>query len=261
MEKQKVPILVYHHVYPDDTPNVERAEEGQTVTGIISVSTLRKQLQFIKDEGWTVISTTQLSDWLKKKTSIPEMSVVLQFDNGWLDTLNTAVPLLAEFGYTSICYAITQGVQAATEGKESSTRTRSEGVIVKPFLTWDGVKRLVEAGCEIGAHTHTHCQIQVKLEEQGADAIIEEVEISNQLFEQGAGLAPAHFAYPSGSRSQSSDDILAPKYTTLRRWRDNPQPINWVFTDADTPLTAIECQNIDNCVRFEDFTRIFQEAS
>ena len=93
------------------------------------------------------------------------------------------------------------------------------------------------------------------------DAIIEEVEISNQLFEQSAGLAPVHFAYPSGSRSQSSDDILAPKYTTLRRWRDNPQPIHWVFTDADTPLTEIECQNIDNCVGFEDFTRIFQEAS
>ncbi len=67
MEKQKVPILVYHHVYSDDTPNVERAEEGQTVTGIISVSAFRKQLKFIKDEGWTVISTAQLSDWLKKR--------------------------------------------------------------------------------------------------------------------------------------------------------------------------------------------------
>ena len=71
---------------------------------------------------------------------------------------------------------------------------------------------------------------------------------------------PEHFAYPSGSRDDRTDAMLAPHYRSLRRWTFSHPP-RWEFTDGRTPPHALECQNIDNTVAFEDFVRIFDEAA
>ena len=49
-------------------------------------------------------------------------------------------------------------------------------------------------------------------------------------------------------------------YESLRLWRVD-FPITWAFTDSTTSLQAIEGQNIDLRVPFDDFKRIFEHAS
>ena len=49
-------------------------------------------------------------------------------------------------------------------------------------------------------------------------------------------------------------------YESLRLWRVD-FPITWAFTDGETSLQAIEGQNIDLRVPFDDFKRIFEHAS
>ena len=49
-------------------------------------------------------------------------------------------------------------------------------------------------------------------------------------------------------------------YESLRLWRVD-FPITWAFTDGTTSLQAIEGQNIDLRVPFDDFKRIFEHAS
>ena len=214
---------------------------------------------YIAEEGWKVISTTRILDWLLDDVPLPERSVALHFDNGWLDTRTAAMPILQEFVMTGTCYLITEAINASSEGKSTTIRTQTEGLIEKPFMTWDHAEELIGAGWEIGAHTATHCKLADKLTNEGDEGVIWEVESSNSVFAERLGFVAAHFAYPSGSRNERTDELLAPYYRSLRLWHYN-YPIVWTFTDRNTSRLALDCQNVDNTVPFEDFVRIFNEA-
>ena len=255
---QRVPILVYHHVHPDGHPDLANAPSGKA-TGTVSRSEFRRQMTHIVEQGWEVVSTTQVVDWLEHNARLPARAMALHFDNGWLDTMTVAMPILRELGMAAMAYVITEGTTAATEGQGTTINTTTEGVIEKPFLTWEHVRELLDAGWEVGGHTATHARLGELCEREGDQAVVREIEASNEEFDRRLGQTPAHFAYPSGSRSRQTDVLLAEHYRSLRLWHYGYPP-EWTFTDGDTSPLALECQNIDSMVSFEDFSRIFVEA-
>ncbi len=256
---QRIPILVYHHVYPDGSPELEVS--GEQGAGILSESSLRQQIECLLATDWHNVSTTQIVDWLEGKGELPSpKSFALHFDNGWLDTYETALAVTDSCGVHATCFPITDGVEAATAGESAAVRTLTEGVVEKPFMTWEQAGQLIQHGWEIGAHTATHCKVGDKQESDGDDAIIAEAETSNDLFEQRLGMVPDHFAYPSGSRNQRSDELLSRFYRSLRLWHFE-QPIKWTFTQRDTSPLAVDCQNIDVRVPFEEFERLLGAAT
>lgn len=252
---QRVPILVYHHVYADAD-----AQRAGKVQGVIALSEFVRHMRFIRDEGWTVVSTSDLIDWLTVAGSLPKRACVIHFDNGWQDTYTIAQPVLAEFGFTATCFPITSGVDAASANKSAAVRTLTEGWVEKPFMTWSQVASLHESDWQIGAHTHTHCKIADKHTSEGDDAVLWEAHTSNERFEKELGFCPEHFAYPSGSRNDRTDELLAGIYRSLRLWHWQ-WPIQWTFTEQTTSTCGVHCQNIDALVPMDDFQRIFYEAA
>ena len=182
MPGQLVPILVYHHVYPEDAPEL-RPANFDTGAGIIGEDALRHHLQFVTDHGWQVVSTTRIVNWLTSGTDLPARALALHFDNGWLDTVNVTLPILRHFGMTATCYPITSGIAAASSGKSAAVRTLTEGTVEKPFMTWDHLQQLVDAGWEIGGHTHTHCKVADQHAAEGDEGVLREVQASHALFE------------------------------------------------------------------------------
>ena len=255
---QRVPILVYHHVYPDDDPGTTPIS-FERATGIIGKSEFRRQLAYIAEHGWEVVSTSRVVDWLDGAATLPRRAVALHFDNGWLDTTTVALPALQEYGFTGTSYVITGGTSAASGGEAATVRTSTEGAISKPFLTWDHVRGLLDAGWEIGAHTVTHPRLGEVQEKDGDGNVLKEVEESNRTFAGQLGFVPAHFAYPSGSRNERTDELLSGLYRSLRLWGFG-YPARWGFTDRHSSPMALDCQNVDSTVSFEDFVRIFAEA-
>ena len=255
---RRVPILVYHHVYPQDAPELTRATFA-TGAGIIGRQAFQDHLDYALTQGWTFVSTTRAVDWLSQGAPLPPKAAVLHFDNGWLDTATVVLPLLRELGLAATCFPITDGVEAASQGRSTAVRTLTEGVVEHPFMTWDQVGELAAAGWEIGAHTATHCKMADRHAQAGDAGVIEEAEQANALFSHHLGAVPAHFAYPSGSRTQCTDTLLAPFYRSLRLW-DFEWPVRWTFTHEGTSPLNLACQNIDLRVPFEDFTRLFDEA-
>ena len=55
-----VPILVYHHVYGDDDPELAHT----TGAGVVTATALRRQVMHLLDEGWRVVATGDLVDGL-----------------------------------------------------------------------------------------------------------------------------------------------------------------------------------------------------
>ena len=255
---QRIPILVYHHVYQDDHPELVEAT-GEKATGVIGESRFRRQMSYIAEGGWTVVSTSQVVDWLEKDTALPQRSAVLHFDNGWLDTCTIALPILREYGLTGTSYVISDATEAASQGKPALVRTSTEGYVERSCITWAQGEELLEAGWEIGAHTATHPRLADLHAQEGDGGVLAEVERSNAVYAQRLGFVPAHFAYPSGSRNERTDALLAPFYRSLRLWSFSNPPV-WTIVDRDASPLALECQNIDSTVSFEDFVRIFDEA-
>ena len=147
MKRQRVPILVYHHVYADDAPELQAAV-GDAGAGIIGRSQFLRQVRYIAEHGWQVVSTTRIVDWLGGDRAafgdkaLPQKAVALHFDNGWLDTYSVTLPILREWGVAATCFPITDGIEAATHGRSATVRTLTEGVVDKPFMTWDHLARL-----------------------------------------------------------------------------------------------------------------------
>jgi peptidoglycan/xylan/chitin deacetylase (PgdA/CDA1 family) len=254
MQPKRIPILVYHHVYPDD-----QAAEAGAVAGVIGVSVFTRQLAHVRTQGGQVVSTSAVIDWLREDKPLPPKAFALHFDNGWLDTFTVILPILRDLGWVATCFPITRGIVAASAGESAAVRTLTEGNVEKPFMTWQQLGELRENGWEIGGHTHTHCKAADKHAAEGDGAILEEIETSHGLFEKNLGQAPDHFAYPSGSRNAHTDALLADRYRSLRLWRWD-WPIRWTFTDKSTSHLGIECQNIDARVPDADFEAIFREA-
>ena len=255
---QRIPILVYHHVYPDGAGELDVNKPGEC-TGVIAESAFRRQMQYLADNKMEVVSTSNVVDWLIDDAPLPEHAVVLHFDNGWLDTLTVAKPVLDSFGFTATCFVITDSANATSEGKPAAIRTKTEGIVEKPFMTWNQIRELVAAGWEIGAHTASHCRMADKHEAEGDEGVLDEVDRPSAAFQEQLGRLPLHFAYPSGSRNTRTDELLQDHYRSLRLWHFEEQPV-WSFTENTTSRLAIDCQNIDNTVTIADFERVFEEA-
>ena len=121
-----VPILVYHHVYPDHSAELAEAVAERTA-GVIGQSEFTRHLELLRSGGWTVACTSRVVDWLLGDSGLPAKAAVLHFDNGWLDTATVVKPLLDDFGYTATCFPITDGVEAASSGRSAAVRTLTEG--------------------------------------------------------------------------------------------------------------------------------------
>ena len=227
---------------------------------MIGLGEFSRQMQFLRDEGWRVVSTSGIVAWLLDGGTLPPKACAVHFDNGWLDTFSVALPALRDFGITATCFPITSGIEAAAAGSSKRVRTLTEGQVEHPFMNWGHLQALLDAGWEIGAHTHTHGKMADTHASLADAGVVQEVEESHRLFQKHLGQVPSHFAYPSGSRTTRTDELLASHYRSLRLWRWD-WPIRWFFTDATTSRLGLECQNIDARVPWEDFRRICREAA
>ncbi len=62
----------------------------------------------------------------------------------------------------------------------------------------------------MGPHTHSHVDVRAV----DADALAEEVDVSNQLIAKRLGTAPRHFAYPWGYWSEPAEALVRERYET-----------------------------------------------
>lgn len=99
-----VPILVYHSVSPDASWLPWAANTS------IRPETLRRHLRALKAGGWTVISTARLISDRSAGRSLPRRSVVLHFDDAYLDNFLFAAPILREFEAPATFFASTDFV-------------------------------------------------------------------------------------------------------------------------------------------------------
>lgn len=171
------PILLYHAVC-DDPP-------GWIAPFTVSPAVFAAHLGAVEASGRQPLTVSQYLDGLRGRSDLPPRPVVITFDDGFADFARNALPALIARGLPSTLY-VTTGALAGAGGE----------CVLPPaaMLRTADLADLEAAGVEIGAHSHTHRQLDLL---PGREVAME-VSRSADVLAQALGHHIRSFAYPHG---------------------------------------------------------------
>jgi len=202
MTSQNIPVLMYHHVGP----------EGGSLT--VAVNHFEQQIRGLAEQGYHSLRANEIEAFFKGE-AMPEKSVVLTFDDGYLDNWVYAHPVLRKYGMTGIMFIITgligdgsvrphqgQGNTLPTWYPHHESKTQMFGEQPdQVMLRWDEIFAMQEAGTfEFHSHTHTHKRwdLLCSTAQQKTDALHEDLHDSKRCLQERLGAASSHLCWPQG---------------------------------------------------------------
>jgi len=126
-----VPVLLYHHVVPDD-------QATKDTCYCVSTTNFQAQMSWLSEHGYTGIPVTQLVEVLQNGGQLPPHPVAITFDDGMLDIYTTAFPIMQHYGFSGTLFLIAAWING-------------EGV-----MNTAEVQEMISNGWEIGSHSMTH---------------------------------------------------------------------------------------------------------
>lgn len=199
-----VPVLMYHHVCP--------------APGLVTVSPniFRAHMEMLKHEGYTTLSGDTFLAYLQGRAAVPDKSVVITFDDGYLDNYLHAYPILKGLGLHAIIFVVTgwvgEGVARDIKSvppcpdhsrcKAAIREGRADGVM----LRWTEIE-LMQASGTIEFHSHTHRHVRWE-----------------QMYPD-----------PSVALMHLREDLIASRHHLVARLGERPYQLCWpwgIFDDA-----------------------------
>ena len=172
-----VPVLLYHAV--TTTP-------GDLIAPFtVPPCEFERHLDVVAGSGRPVTTFGDLVDGGPPPGAGSDGPVVITFDDGYADFAESALPALRERSLPATLF-VTTGWLAGGGPREPGPTDR--------MLAWSQLPELVEAGVELGAHSHSHPQ----LDTLPAAALREELRTPRDRLEQALGRRVDLVAYPHG---------------------------------------------------------------
>jgi len=153
-----VPVLMYHHVSPS--------------AGMITTSpeNFTRQIAGLARAGYHSLTAGQFAGFLRGEP-VPKKSILLTFDDGYLDNYVYAHPVLERYGMHALLFLITgligEGPVRLCQGQDKAlpatpAHKQAKALMFSPekdqvMLRWSEVALMRERGTfEFHSHTHTH---------------------------------------------------------------------------------------------------------
>lgn len=97
-------VLMYHHILtPKEKADSPFAKRNTTTTSV----EFNQQMDYLKDNGFTTISTEDLEGYLNRQVNLPARSIVITLDDGNISSRIYAYPKLKQLGFTADQFIIT----------------------------------------------------------------------------------------------------------------------------------------------------------
>ncbi len=125
-----IPILCYHNFNPTKPGSMNLRPEK-----------FAEQLQWLKDNGFTVIPLTEAVEYLQgKRSTLPKKAVVITADDGWQSVYTYMFPLVRKYNVPVTLFIYPQTISAG-----------------KNAMTWEELQELKATGLfDIQGHTYSH---------------------------------------------------------------------------------------------------------
>lgn len=200
-DKVFLPIIMYHSILKD-----RKLQNDYTV----SPALFENDLKYLKNNGYTTVTVSDLTNYVFKNGSLPEKSVMITFDDGYYNNYYYVYPLLKKYGCKAVISPIAYMTQKFTETPDVSV---SYG-----HVTTDDIKEMVTSGyVEIQNHSynmHTLNPRRGVSQKQGENletykqAITEDISKAQNYLKTNAGITPVCFVYPFGAQSKNTEEII-----------------------------------------------------
>ena len=202
---RSVPVLMYHHVSP--------------AAGAVTVSPehFADQMAMLAREGYTTLGARAFGEYLAGKR-VPAKSIVLTFDDGYLDNWVHAHPVLAKHGFTALGFLVSGWVTSGPVRPNAVDSTSAEdlpnllghsaakaaieaGETDRAVMRWSEIDAMRQAGTfEFHSHTHTH----TRWDRVSANASAKRASLRDDLLQARAALTQHlgdvsdHLCWPQG---------------------------------------------------------------
>ena len=178
--RQPIAILTYHQI--EAVP-----PSGAPFRSIyVTPSAFARQMAMLKLLGYQGLSMSALMSYLTGERTGKVVGITL--DDGYLNNLTHALPVLARHGFSATCYAVSQ-----LAGK-TNLWDAEIGIAQTPLMNADQLRQWVAGGQEIGSHTRHH----VRLGQTDAATCRQEIMQSKAELEGLIDAPVNHFCYPYG---------------------------------------------------------------
>jgi peptidoglycan/xylan/chitin deacetylase (PgdA/CDA1 family) len=168
-------VLMYHSVAPYD-------EDPFQVT--ITPQRFEQQMRWLRSRGLRGVSMGELLDAMAEGRA--HRLVGLTFDDGYVDFVRNAMPVLARYGFTATAFVLA--------GRLGGENAWSRPGPHKPLLTAAQVREIACSGNEIASHGLEH----VSLLKADDTQLREETVRSRAVLQDLVGQPIRGFAYPYG---------------------------------------------------------------
>ena len=175
------PILMYHKV------GAELANPADTYLNV-TVGSFRRQMQALTGLGYRARPCGDVLEAIRKGQTLPRKTFAITFDDGYRCVGETAVPVLAEFGFPATVFVVSDCVGTTNQWD------RDTGHPEIPLMDWQKLRELQTLGWEIGGHSRTHPHLNGLTESEAYAQIVE----SKQATEAKLGENLRAFCYPYG---------------------------------------------------------------
>jgi peptidoglycan/xylan/chitin deacetylase (PgdA/CDA1 family) len=179
-----IPILLFHSV----SNNPSRYAQRFAVT----VERFQEQLDLIIASGRTALTVSAIVEMLRDGPSLPERPIVITFDDGYSDFSEVVVSALHDRGLAATLYVTTGFLSGRPE--IAAPRPSEDRM-----LSWSELTQVSSSLVEIGAHSHSHLELDVLPRKKAWQEITE----CKRLLEAELGAPVRSFAYPHGYFSQT----------------------------------------------------------
>ncbi|MFK2899885.1 polysaccharide deacetylase family protein [Dyella jejuensis] len=152
----------------------------------VSPGAFARQMWLLARWGYTGLSMNDAMPYLRGERH--GRIAVITLDDGYVDNLESALPILQRHGFTATCYVVSGGI-----GRCNSWDAEKLG-IEKPLMNAAQLRAWHDGGMEVGAHTRSHPRLTQCSDAQLRDEIAgSKTELEDQL-----GAPVTQFCYPYG---------------------------------------------------------------
>jgi peptidoglycan/xylan/chitin deacetylase (PgdA/CDA1 family) len=177
-------VLMYHKVNDVD---------GNTVT--VPIGQFDEQMAQIGELGYTVVSLDDVIAHYVERRPLPRQSVLITFDDGYLDNLENALPILHRHGYPAVLFAPI-GYLGGGRPLPHDEHLAARG-IVNRTLDWSQLAELERGGIRVESHGIGHRP----LADLEVDEAAREITLSKLRLEDALGRPVRAFSYVKGSEA------------------------------------------------------------
>jgi peptidoglycan/xylan/chitin deacetylase (PgdA/CDA1 family) len=172
-----VPIIMYHSVNPVENPAIRSL--------IVKPESFRRQMRFLKDHRYNVVTLSQLAKLIVSGRKLPPRTIAITFDDGYRDNYTYAFPVLKEYKIPATIFIIIDEVGRLVKDKSGDDR-----------LSWKEIKEMQDSGLiSFGSHAMGPEPLtKISSDEE----LKRQVFFSKKTLEEELGVAVYAFSYPEG---------------------------------------------------------------